>query len=126
MLESAAVAQAMAEGRLLLLCDTLPDEPFSAAKALARNHTLYALGEAAIVAAARRGVGGSWHGATDCLRGGWTPVYAVQGLKQDGEGNRALLERGASALVPDGPLRAQLAAPRQMGLLDESEYGDRI
>ncbi|MDO5378610.1 MAG: DNA-processing protein DprA [Clostridia bacterium] len=123
MLDSAGSRRAMEEGRLLILCDTLPDEPFSAAKAIARNHTLYALGEAAIVAAARRGMGGSWRGATDCLRGGWSPVYAVQGGGEDAEGNRALLERGAKPIFADRPLGAQLTpAFRQMCMLDESPH----
>lgn len=118
MLDSMAARRALEEGRLLILCDTLPDEPFSAAKALSRNHTLYALGGAAVVAASREGIGGSWHGATDCLRGGWTPVYAVSDAGEDGAGNRALLALGAAPLEMDRPLGAQLFALRQTSLLE--------
>lgn len=125
MLDSAVSRRAFEAGRLAILCDTLPDEPFSAAKAIARNHTLYALGEAAVVVAARKGVGGSWHGATDCLRGGWSPVYAVQGGEEDGEGNRALLSRGARPLYMDRPLGAQLLAGGQTSLLDGYGRGEK-
>lgn len=104
--------RAMEEGRMLILCDTLPDEPFSAAKALARNHTIYALGDAALVVAARRGLGGSWRGAIDCLRGGWSPVYAAYGEGRDFDGNRALRALGARGIDLSGEkdLLGQLTA----------------
>ena len=69
LLREAYLADALKRDKLLIVCDTLPDEPFFAQKALSRNHTIYALGEAAVVVAARNGVGGSWQGAMDCLRG---------------------------------------------------------
>lgn len=99
---------AMACGRLLLLCDTWPDEPFSPAKALGRNRVIYALGDAAIVVAARREQGGTWDGVSACLRGKHTPVYAVSADGADFEGNRLLLERGASPLDLQKPMGAQL------------------
>lgn len=102
--------RALEEGRLLLLYDSLPDEPFSAARALSRNHTIYALGNAAIVVAAREGVGGSWRGAVDCLRGGWSPVLVCRDeANRDMDGNRALLGLGARPLRADVPLSGQLA-----------------
>ena len=87
--------KAIKDQRLLICCETWPDVAFSAAKALSRNHTIYALGDAAVVVASRCGVGGSWWGAVDCLRGGYTPVYAVCTDDADMEGNRALLDLGA-------------------------------
>lgn len=100
---------ALEGGRLMLLCDTLPDEPFSASKALARNHTIYALGEANLVVASRAEKGGSWRGATDCLRGGWNRIYVWNGLNPDTAGNRALQKLGAGIYSLDEPLRGQLA-----------------
>lgn len=111
LLQKPELASALAQGRLLLVCDALPDSPFSAPKALARNHTIYALGEAAIVAAAREGVGGSWRGAQDCLRGGYSPVFVVDDPSQDMAGNRALMQIGAQRLELDRPLVQQLFAP---------------
>ena len=70
LLRQAYLRDAMARGNLLLVCDTWPDEPFSAPKALSRNHTIYALGDAAVVVAARAEKGGTWSGASACLRGG--------------------------------------------------------
>lgn len=112
------LSQALEEGRLLVLCDALPDEPFSAQKAIARNHTIYALGEAAIVVAARNGVGGSWHGATDCLRGGYTPLFVPEGTSRDMMGNEALRRRGARHIDLLMPLGGQILVPEQIGWLD--------
>lgn len=112
--------KALESGRLLIACDTLPDEPFSAQKALGRNHTIYALGEAALVLAARRGTGGSWRGATDCLRGGYAPVYAPDGDGADFAGNRALYPLGARPIDLSGetPIASQLAGrTEQLALL---------
>lgn len=112
------LSQALADGRLLVLCDALPDEPFSAQKAIARNHTIYALGEAAIVIAARDGVGGSWRGATDCLRGGYTPLFVPEGASQDMMGNDALRRRGACHVDLLMPLGGQIFVPEQIGWFD--------
>lgn len=111
LLQKPELSSALAQGRLLVVCDALPDSPFSAPKALARNHMIYALGEAAIVVAAREGVGGSWRGAQDCLRGGYSPVFAIDDPSQDMEGNRALLRIGAKQLDMDRLLAQQLFAP---------------
>jgi len=102
------LSNALQSGRLLVVCDTWPDEPFSAQKALARNHTIYALGDAALVVASRNGMGGSWRGASDCLRGGYTPLFAVEGDDADLAGNRLLIENGARAFDASKPLGAQL------------------
>lgn len=119
---------ALEEGRLLVLCDALPDEPFSSSKALARNHTIYALGEAALVVAARDGVGGSWRGATDCLRGGYTPLFAAKGTSPDMLGNAVLHRLGAGQVDLLKPLAGQLFAPaaKQMGLFSETDDMNRI
>ena len=110
---------ALGENRLLLVCETLPDAPFSAPKALARNHTIYALGEAAIVVAARNGVGGSWRGATAALCGGFSTVYVPDAPGTDFAGNRALFEYGAQKIDLSGekPITGQLNAGEQLSFL---------
>lgn len=97
LMQSETLRKGLENGRLLLLSDAPPDEPFSAGKALSRNRVIYALGEAAFVVAAREGIGGSWHGATSCLKGGWRPVFVWDGDNADTAGNRALLNLGARA-----------------------------
>lgn len=115
---------ALDEGRLLILCETPPDEAFSAGKALARNHSIYALGNRALVVAARKEKGGSWAGACDCLRGQWSPVYALDADGDDYRGNQALFELGArQAALCDGKLcfetHGKQAVFSQMTLLGE-------
>ena len=112
LLAEARMQKALEEGRLLILCDTLPDETCRAARALRRNHVIYALGRAALVLAAREGKGGSWRGATDCLRGGFAPVFVPQDGEtdaQDAAGCRALERLGAGtfSLASAAPLVEQ-------------------
>jgi len=105
---------ALGQGRLLILCDTWPSERFSAHRALARNHTIYALGEAAVVVASRNGTGGSWHGAVDCLRSKHTPVFVVCEEGIDFDGNRALLSLGAQELNGLGTVLQPVCPERGM------------
>ena len=109
----------IARGSLLMLCDTLPDEPFSPQKALTRNHTIYALGDAAVVAAAREGIGGSWRGAMDCLQEGWTPVFVPDEESPDLQGCRALIAHGARPMPADDAALIPLLfnTERQISLL---------
>lgn len=108
LLRQAYLRDALRSGRLLILCDAWPQERFSARKALTRNHTIYALGDAAIAVAARKDKGGTWRGALDCLRGGYTPVFAVNEPCRDFEGTRAMLSHGAQALDLSCSIAAQL------------------
>lgn len=100
--------QAIESGRLLLACDAWPEERFSGNKALTRNHAIYALGDAAIAVAARNGIGGTWSGASFCLRSGCTPVFAVCESGIDFDGCRALAEVGAKKLDVSTPIASQL------------------
>lgn len=95
------VKRALKEGRMLILCETPPDEPFSAQKALTRNHTIYALGDLAMVIASRKNIGGSWAGARASLKNGWSPVYVLDEEGPDFAGNQALLSLGALRLQID-------------------------
>lgn len=106
-------AEALKKRRLLLVCETLPDAPFSAQKALMRNHTIYAMGRAAIVVASRKNMGGSWHGATDCLRDGFSPVYAIDETGRDYEGNHALITEHHAK-----PFDLEKSMRRQLGIKD--------
>ena len=119
LMDSPELAEALKEERLLILCDAPPDEHFSAQKAIARNHVIYALGKAALVIAAREGIGGSWHGAADCLRGGYTPVYVADGSGEDVRGNASLRKIGAGCVDLLRPLRGQMCMAEQMSWLDE-------
>lgn len=103
-------------GRMLIVYDSLPDDPFSPQRAIARNHTIYALGEAAIAVAPRDGVGGTWRGALDCLSMGGTPVFVPRGESLGGAGGEALVSRGARWFDPSLALEGQLLFSRQTDL----------
>lgn len=117
-MENALLRDRLEQGQVLLVCDTLPDEPFSANKALSRNHTIYAMGDASLVVAAREGQGGSWRGATDCMRGNWSPVYVWNGRNADTAGNRALEKRGAGSYSLDKPIDEQLVIKQQTNMFE--------
>lgn len=102
--------RALSDNQLLIACDAWPDERFTAQKALTRNHAIYALGDAAVAVAAREGIGGTWRGAQACLRGGYTPVFALCEPGEDFAGTRAMTQLGARALDLSKPLSAQLFA----------------
>ena len=91
---------ALQDDRLLLVCETLPDAP-------------------AIVVAARKGVGGSWRGATAGLCGNFSTVYVPDGDGADFAGNRALYEYGAQKIDLSGKRRSagQLHIGGQMSFL---------
>lgn len=123
LLRRSTIRRALDDGRLLVLCDTLPDAPFTAAKALARNNIIYSLGAAALVLASRERRGGSWHGATDCMLAKWTPVYVTDDGGPDMAGNRLLLTCGAKRF-DEGMLFRDLIDkirrdhPQQISMLD--------
>lgn len=64
------------------------DAPFSAQRALHRNHTIHALGQMVFVAQAGLRKGGTWSGTAENLRRGWSPVVCFR----DGSESAAELE----------------------------------
>lgn len=80
------------QAHVLYLAEQGYDLPFSAQRALTRNHFIHAMGEKTLVAQCRAGTGGTWDGTTENLRRGWSPVF----VNADGsEGAQALIARGA-------------------------------
>lgn len=85
------------EERLLLISPFHPRSPFQVANAMSRNKLIYALADFAIVVASDFKKGGTWAGATENLRKGYTPLL-VRADSGAPEGNSALLEKGAVPL----------------------------
>ncbi len=79
--------------RLVLISPFNPEAGFNAGNAMARNRYIYALADYALVVESAEGEGGTWAGATENLRHGWTPLY----VRTPGEspGNAALIAKGA-------------------------------
>ena len=90
----------IAEERLALVSPYGADGSFSIGTAMGRNRLIYCLADAAIVAAAAEGEGGTWAGATEALDARWVPVY-VRVSASAPSGNRALADRGAIPFASD-------------------------
>ena len=86
-----------APGPGLLLCSEAGFElPFSAPRALARNRLIHALADRLLVAQCAPGTGGTWAGAAENLRRGWSPVFV---LDDGSAGAQALSDLGAGYLT---------------------------
>lgn len=82
--------------KLLLLTPFEPESRFSVARAMERNKYLYALADAAIVVDSDI-KGGTWSGAIENLKYGWTPAFVRVGANT-GAGNRQLAAQGLVGL----------------------------
>jgi predicted Rossmann fold nucleotide-binding protein DprA/Smf involved in DNA uptake len=80
--------------KLCLVSPYHPQAGFTAGNAMGRNKIIYALAEFALVIASDMGKGGTWAGALENLRAGWTPLFVYTGNDAP-EGNIALRDAGA-------------------------------
>ncbi len=88
--------------------------PFTATRALRRNHWIHALGEKAFVAQCGNGRGGTWSGTTENLRRGWSEVYVCA----DGSvAARELKLRGATPVPLEALRSLDSLQPLQQSLL---------
>lgn len=138
-LESGEMSLRGLNGCLVSIFD--PKARFSGAQAMVRNRLIYAWSQRTIVVHSRRGVGGTWNGATDALRRGLGQVIAVtQGRGQIGadenlcgsggapgwesgdDGNRGLIALGAVELEMhydwSDQLEFLMCRPLERGQLD--------
>lgn len=84
-------------GQLVLTSPFNPESGFNAGNAMARNRYIYALADYALVVDSAEGEGGTWAGATEDLRHGWTPLYVR--TPSESPGNAALIARGAEGFT---------------------------
>ncbi|MDG4552372.1 MAG: DNA-processing protein DprA [Candidatus Contendobacter sp.] len=85
-------------GNLALISPFNPEAGFEVGNAMARNKYIYCLADAAIVIAANREQGGTWHGAVENLKHGWTPLWVKSHLEPT-SGNAELARRGGRLLT---------------------------
>jgi predicted Rossmann fold nucleotide-binding protein DprA/Smf involved in DNA uptake len=86
-------------GDLLLMTPYSPDAAFSAGNAMSRNRLIYCLSDAAIAVSSANGTGGTYGGASQNLKHGWSPLWVAR-TADPTSGNPALVEQGAGWL-PD-------------------------
>lgn len=92
-LRNAKMLSSIQNGNMLILSEVKPDAGFSAGMAMSRNKYIYAQSEATVVVRSDLNQGGTWSGATECLRKKWVPVFCRK--REDYPGNMALIEKGA-------------------------------
>ena len=94
---------AILRGKAVILSAFRPDMPFQAFAAMERNKYIYALADWAVVVSSDSGRGGTWAGATENLKRGWTPLFArsAEGVP---EGNRRLLDGMGALPITDSAL----------------------
>ncbi len=94
---SAKFRPSLLNGNLALISPFNPEAGFEVGNAMARNKYIYCLADAAIVIAADREQGGTWHGAVENLKHGWTPLW-VKPHPEPASGNAELARRGGRLL----------------------------
>lgn len=99
-LKKRELLNAIRAARLTVVTAEHPSRPFSVPVAMARNRLIYCLAEWATVVSSAVETGGTWSGAVEALRHEWVPVF-VHSAEGVPDGNRELIQRGAS------PLRAE-------------------
>jgi predicted Rossmann fold nucleotide-binding protein DprA/Smf involved in DNA uptake len=85
------------EGLLTLATPYSPEAPFSVGNAMGRNKLIYGASEAVLVVAADSNKGGTWAGAVEAIKHGYSQVNVWQGTG-GGTGNRELVASGGSAV----------------------------
>ena len=120
---SAVYRDYLLSGNLTLISPFNPESGFGVGKAMGRNRCIYCLADSAVVVSSTFGKGGTWTGATECLKAKWVPVW-VRDRDGMNPGNAELLKRGARRLSPHVQSIAELgstelqAQPQLAGIVD--------
>ena len=105
---------------LVLVTPYNPESGFDVGKAMRRNKYIYCLSDAAVVVRSDAGKGGTWQGATECLKAGWVPVWVNKNV--DAESGNAELEQLGGVWLPDGLDRvSSLLSDSSSGLAEQRE-----
>lgn len=95
---SSAYREHLERNNLVLISTTHPEAGFDVGMAMQRNKYIYCLAEAAVVVNSGK-KGGTWTGAQENLRKGWTPLW-VKDSSDPEAGNQVLLEHPATKQLP--------------------------
>ena len=105
---------------LVLVTPDNPESGFDVGKAMRRNKYIYCLSDGAVVVRSDAGKGGTWQGATECLKAGWVPVWVKKNA--DAESGNAELEQLGGVWLPDGLDRvSSLLSDLSSGLAEQRE-----
>lgn len=85
------VRERLASNRILLLTTNKPDVGFSVGSAMNRNKYVYALSQCTFIINSDYNKGGTWEGAIDNLKKGWSKSAVIDSKSK---GNQALIAKG--------------------------------
>ena len=80
--------------RLTLISTEIPESDWTPGRAMARNKFIYSMSKKVLIIACYERKGGTWNGATECLKNNWTEVYVKKNPEKD-SAIYSLVERGA-------------------------------
>ena len=118
--------QYIKRNQVALISTYYPEASFKPGNAMGRNKYIYCLSDYALVVRSDEGKGGTWSGANENLKKEWVPLFVR--AHSDAEGNRVLVELGASPLsTPDEDQNeAQDWLLKQLMKSNKSEYDTTI
>ena len=90
---SAKYRKHLMSGDLTLVSPFNPEVRFFVGNAMARNKYVYCLAEEAVVVSSAHDNGGTWNGAVENLKKGWTPLW-IKRAESPESGNSHLVELG--------------------------------
>ena len=90
------VREKLSTNRVLLMTATNPSTGFNVGFAMNRNKYIYSLSEATFVIASDYNKGGTWTGAVENLKNGWTKTFVRQDLKS--KGVQEIIKLGATPI----------------------------
>ena len=114
----------ISEGFLAVVTHAHPRVNFSIPLAMSRNKYIYALSDYTLVVSSDIEKGGTWAGAIESLKNGYTPIFVRDGIDMP-SGNKALIEKKAIPFPEDfeGDLSAFLI--REAGERDGIKSEDK-
>ena len=98
MLKKKDIRDNVIRGNRLILSEVNPDAGFSVGSAMSRNKYIYAQSEAAVIIKSDLGNGGTWTGAAENIKHGWTKLFCRD---KDYPGNIELIRMGAIPINED-------------------------
>jgi predicted Rossmann fold nucleotide-binding protein DprA/Smf involved in DNA uptake len=117
--------QGIISGQICLVTPYSPSAPFSAGNAMGRNKVIYALSRCVVVVRSDEGNGGTWAGATEALRRGFSTIVSWTGTGSS-NGNRALVEKGAKECATFDELDALLTDTPAPPSPPSVQFGDQL
>ena len=122
-LQKSDTVRKVQQGKLLLMSVAKPDAGFNVGLAMMRNRYIYAQSAATVVVRSDLNKGGTWTGAYENLKNGWSTTLCWD---QPYPGNRALIQKGAIAVDEywDGRIPKRIMEKPQEEVFEQTSLFD--